>query len=89
MPCSAQNAAIPSAGRRSSTEVLYLMRDDGNAGRNDLREPLAIEIREPDVPDLARTAQIVEPRSGFHVPRHLVVPPVKLHQIESVEAETG
>ena len=63
------------------------MRDDRDAGGDDLLQACLIEVGQANVPDLAGAALLVKPRGGIHVTRNVVVPPVQLHQIDALHAE--
>jgi hypothetical protein len=67
--------------------ILQLVRPDGHTGREQLFEVRRIEIRDADARNLAGALQSLKLESRLHVARHGKVPPVKLHQVETLHAE--
>ena len=67
--------------------ILQLVRDDRDTGGDDFRQALLVEVGQADVPDLAGAALLVKPGHRVDVARHVIVPPMQLHQIDAVHAE--
>jgi hypothetical protein len=73
---------------------LHLMCDHRHAGLDELGETRDVEVGHPDVSDLplalalALALELMQPAGDLHVPWHVVVPPVKLDQIQALRAET-
>src|SRR5262249_47814666 len=67
--------------------ILHLMRGDGSASGEDLRQALPIEVRQADMSDLPGPAQLVEPDGRFDINPNAVVPPMELDHIETLQSE--
>ena len=65
------------------------MRNHGHAAVNDRGQVFGIEVRQPQVADLAGPAEIVEPRHDIEDTGDGVVPPVQLHQIDRLHAQSA
>ena len=67
--------------------VLELVAEQRNAGLDDPSKPGHVEVRGADVRELAGALAILQPRQRPQAARHLVVPPVELHDVEPFDAE--
>ena len=65
------------------------MRDHGHTGLQNRPEVLRVEIGQPQVTHLAGPPQIVEPGHGVESAGDVVVPPVQLHQIDGLHAQSA
>src|SRR4029077_6260796 len=67
--------------------ILELVCDDGHARSEQFLEMQRVEIGHTETRDLACALQSIQLESCFHVARQGEVPPVKLHEVETLHAE--
>ena len=65
------------------------MRDDGHTALQNRTQVLRVEIGQPQVTHLAGPPQIVEPGHGVEKAGDAVVPPVQLHEIDGLHAQSA
>src|SRR5262249_10365386 len=69
--------------------ILDLQGLQRHAGRDQGFDMRRVEIRAAKERDLARTLQLGEPERGLDTAGHGVIPPMKLHKIEALDAEAA
>ena len=75
------------AGRLSSSEYCTCIVVSGTPAPSIASMCSAVEIGAAELVDLAGAAQLVEPGGRLQPPRHRIVPPMELHEVQPVEAE--